>query len=116
MPSHITGYNDRISRLCKSSTYFYTSFDLTHSGRCDKYTVHLSFTGHLRITGYNMYACFCCRFFHCSRDFFQFFHRKSLFNDKRAGQIQWFCSHTCKVIYRSTDREFTDISTWKECR
>ena len=116
MSSHIAGYDNRISRLRKSSAYFYTIFNLPHSGRCNKYAIHLSFTCNLCVTGYDMYTSLCGCFFHCGGDFFQFFHWKALFNNKCAGQIQWFCPHTCEVIHRSADRKFADVSTRKKCR
>ncbi len=42
MASHISGHNDRVSRLCQFSSDFYAVLDLSHSGCCDKYTVYLS--------------------------------------------------------------------------
>ena len=116
MSSDITGYDDRISRLCKGSADFYAVFDLSHSGRCDKNAVYLSFACNFGITGHDMYACFCGCFFHCGGDFFQFFHREAFFDDKCAGQVQWFCTHTCEVIDRTANGKFTDISARKECR
>ena len=56
MSAHIAGYDNRVSRLCKRSAYFHTIFNLPHSGRCNKYTVHLSFTCNLCVAGYDMYT------------------------------------------------------------
>ena len=116
MSSDISGHDNRISRLRKCSANIYSVFNLSHSGRCDKNTIHLSFSGYFGVSGHDMYTCFCRRFFHRRNDFFQFFHRKSLFDNKCTGQIEWFCTHAGKIIDCSTDRKFTNISSLKECR
>ena len=116
MPSDITGYDDCISGLCQFSADGHSFFDLPHSGRGDKNSIHLSFSGNLCISRYNMYPGLFCCFFHGSCDFFEFVHWKSLFNYKSAGKIKRFCTHTGKIIYRSADRQFADISPRKKCR
>ena len=116
MASHISGHNDRVSRLCQFSSDFYAVLDLSHSGCCDKYTVYLSLSCYLGISGYNTDTGFFCRFLHCCCNLFQFSHRKSFFNYKCTSQIKWFCSHTCKVINCSADGKLSDISSWEECR
>ena len=61
MTSDITGHNDCIARFCKLSANRYAILNLADSRGSNKYTVHLSFSGDLRISGYNMYTSLFCR-------------------------------------------------------
>ena len=115
MAADITGHDNGISRFCQFTADSDPFLNLTHSGGGDEYSVYLTFSGYFCITGHDMYTGFFCRFFHCSGNFFQFFHRKSFFDDKGAGQVQWFCSHACKIIDRTADGQFSDISTREKC-
>ena len=116
MSSHITGYNNGISRFCQLAAYLNALLDLTHSGCCDKHTVNLTFSCHLSISGNNTHSGFFCCFFHGCGDLLQLLHGKTLLNDKSAGKIHRFCSHTGKVINGSADGKLADISPRKKCR
>ena len=116
MSSHITGHNDGISRFCQLAAYLHAILNLAHSGCCDEHAVNLAFSCYLGIAGNNTHTDFFRCFFHGCGDFFQLLHGKSFFNDKCTGKIQWSCSHTGKVIDRSTDRKLTDISSREKRR
>ena len=114
--SHISCYDNCISRLCQFSSDFYAVLDLSHSGCCDKYTVYLSLSCYLGISGYNTDTGFFCCFLHGCCNFFQFFHRESFFNDECTGQIKRFCSHACQIVDGTADGQLSDISSREKCR
>ena len=67
---------------------------------------------HAPVTGHHYHVR---NFLGCG-DLLQLLHGKSLLNDKSAGKIHRFCSHTGKVINGSADGKLADISPRKKCR
>jgi DNA gyrase subunit A len=65
MASDISCYNNRITGFRKLAADFNSIFNLSHSCCCDKYSVHLPFSGYLCVTGHDVNTCFFGGFFHC---------------------------------------------------